>query len=119
VSNISSAENNNFGTLIANMDLERVDFKRNVVLQNISFESATATLRESSYRELDKVVTLLKNNPNIKLEIGAHTDSRGSDASNLKLSKERAQAALNYVLIAAKGSISPELVRKVMAKVNC
>ena len=110
VSNISSAENNNFGTLIANMDLERVDFKRNVVLQNISFESATATLRESSYRELDKVVTLLKNNPNIKLEIGAHTDSRGSDASNLKLSKERAQAALNYVLIAAKGSISPERI---------
>lgn len=110
VSNISSAENNNFGTLIANMDLERVDFKRNVVLQNISFESATATLRESSYRELDKVVTLLKNNPNIKLEIGAHTDSRGSDASNLKLSKERAQAALNYILIAAKGSISPERI---------
>ncbi len=110
VSNISSAENNNFGTLIANMDLERIDFKHNLMLQNISFEPATATLRESSYRELDKVVSLLKNNPTIKIELGAHTDSRGSEASNLKLSNERAQSALNYILVAAKGSISTERI---------
>ena len=110
VSNISSAENNNFGTLIANMDLERIDFKHNLVLQNISFESATATLRESSYRELDKVVTLLKNNPTLKIELGAHTDSRGSEASNLKLSNERAQSALNYILGVAKGSIATERI---------
>ncbi len=110
VSNISSAENNNFGTLIANMDLERIDFKRNVVMQNILFEPASSTLRESSFRELDKVVSLLKNNPSLRVELGAHTDSRGSAISNMKLSLGRAQSAVDYILNVSKGSISQERI---------
>ena len=67
-------------------------------LQNITFETNSAELNSSSYEELDRVVELINNNPNIKIEISAHTDDVGSDKYNLKLSKKRAQSAINYLL---------------------
>lgn len=47
---------------------------------------------------LDKVITILKANPTVHLEVIAHTDSRGEDASNLALSQKRAGAVLDYLV---------------------
>lgn len=57
---------------------------------NIFYDYNKASLRSSSYNELDKVVELLNKNTKMKVELAAHTDSRGGDAYNLKLSQERA-----------------------------
>ncbi len=98
VSNLTSAENNMLGTLIANVGMERIDTNRNIVIQNIYYSSNSADLWTEAKQELDKVITLLKNNPSLVVELGSHTDSRGSDAANKTLSQLRAQNAVNYIL---------------------
>jgi outer membrane protein OmpA-like peptidoglycan-associated protein len=47
---------------------------------------------------LDSIALFLKEYPNVKVEIGGHTDSRGSDAYNLKLSQARAEAVRDYLI---------------------
>jgi outer membrane protein OmpA-like peptidoglycan-associated protein len=58
-------------------------------LKNINFETNSAELTKDAFPELKKVLDLLKNNPNIKIEISAHTDDKGSDAYNNLLSERR------------------------------
>lgn len=66
------------------------------VLANVFFDLDKATLRPESFVELDKLVDFLKENSTIKIEIGGHTDSRGSN--NQKLSEDRAKAVYDYVV---------------------
>ncbi len=68
-----------------------------VVLNNIFFDFDKATLRPASNVELEKVLKLLNDHPNISIEISGHTDSKGDDAYNLKLSDERAHAVVKYL----------------------
>lgn len=67
-------------------------------LQNVNFDSGTATLKAESYPALDEVGGILKRWPGLRIEIGGHTDSQGADAYNQKLSEDRAKAVLNYLL---------------------
>jgi len=67
-------------------------------LQNINFETGKADLLPESYPTLDVVGTVLAKWPELKIEIGGHTDSRGTVALNQKLSEARAQSVLNYVM---------------------
>lgn len=106
VSNLTSAENNKLGTLIANVELEPIDMNRNIVLRNIYYGYNSADITEPSKKELDKVITLLKNNPSIIVELGSHTDSRGTDDYNLRLSQMRAQSAVDYITTSGKIPIS-------------
>jgi len=66
-------------------------------LNNINFETNSAELTSFSFVELDRVVELITKNPNLKIEISAHTDNVGSDAYNLKLSERRAQSVVQYL----------------------
>ena len=67
-------------------------------LNNVFFDFDKWNLRPESYIELDRVVTLLKENPAIEIEMSAHTDSRGSDDYNFKLSDNRARSVMDYIL---------------------
>lgn len=96
-SNLTSAEDNKLGTLLSNIELERIDTTRNINIQNIYYTSASAELTFEARKELDKVISLMKNNGALIIELGSHTDSRGSAESNLKLSQARAQSAVNYI----------------------
>jgi OOP family OmpA-OmpF porin len=78
-----------------------------VRLNNVFFDFDKWDLRPESYIELNRVVTLLKENPAIEIEMSAHTDSRGSDDYNFKLSDERARSVMEYIL--SKG-ISPSRI---------
>ncbi|MBA3681676.1 MAG: OmpA family protein [Bacteroidetes bacterium] len=69
-----------------------------ITLNNIFFDFDKATLRPLSNVELKNLVLLMKSNPNMKVEISGHTDSKGDDAYNLKLSEERAQAVVNRLI---------------------
>ena len=76
-----------------------------VGLDNIFFEFGKATLTPASSTALDKLVKLLNDNPNITIEIGAHTDRVGSAEGNLLLSGKRAESVVNYLI---KGGIEAD-----------
>jgi outer membrane protein OmpA-like peptidoglycan-associated protein len=95
--NLTTAEDNKLGTLIANIELDRIDTNRNLVLQNIYYAYNSAELTDNATKELDKLVTLLKINAGLVIELGSHTDTRGSDEFNLKLSQARAESAVAYI----------------------
>lgn len=69
-----------------------------IVLKNIEFDLAKATLRSTSFPELDRLVKLLESYPSMIIEIGGHTDNTGSKAINEKLSAERAKAVVDYLV---------------------
>jgi outer membrane protein OmpA-like peptidoglycan-associated protein len=54
-------------------------------------------IREDAKTELDKIVKIMTDNPEIKIELGSHTDCRGSSSYNMRLSKKRAKSAANYI----------------------
>lgn len=76
------------------------------VVKNLEFDFGKSTIRARSYPYLDRTVTLLISK-NIKLKLSGHTDSIGSDAANMLLSKNRAEAVMNYLI--AKG-VSPSAI---------
>lgn len=67
-------------------------------LKNILFETNSFTLQPSSYLELNKLVALLTDNPELKVEIGGHTDNVGNAADNQRLSQSRAKAVVDYLI---------------------
>lgn len=68
------------------------------VLRNIYFDFNKASFRKSSYDELNKLERLLSENPDIIVEIAGHTDNIGNAAYNKKLSQQRANAVVDYVV---------------------
>ena len=68
------------------------------VLENVFFDLGKSTLRPESFVELDKLHDYMVKNPTLKFEIGGHTDTRGDDKENQKLSEDRAKAVYNYLL---------------------
>lgn len=85
-------------TLDTILVLDRKEKGRTFVLNNIYFGYDSADIRREAARELDKLVTLLNDNPDLKIEMGSHTDSVASDAYNIELSQRRAQATVNYLI---------------------
>ncbi|MCQ2198400.1 MAG: OmpA family protein [Paludibacteraceae bacterium] len=67
-------------------------------LNGIQFETGKATIKKSSYKILDDVVTVMNENPTYKLFIGGHTDNVGNADKNLKLSDDRAAAVKAYLV---------------------
>ena len=68
-----------------------------VLIDNIFYDFDKATLRPESTVALDKLIKLLNENPNITIELSAHTDYRGSEAYNKGLSQRRAESVVNYL----------------------
>ncbi|MEM9674114.1 MAG: OmpA family protein [Bacteroidota bacterium] len=84
--------------LFKDIFLEPLEVGLSVRLNNIFFDYNKTTLRSESFEELDKVVEMLKTNENLYIEIGGHTDDRGSDGYNEKLSQGRAEAVRQYLV---------------------
>jgi outer membrane protein OmpA-like peptidoglycan-associated protein len=68
-------------------------------LNNINFESNSADLLEGSHDELNRVIQLIKDNSDIRIEIMAHTDDVGSDKFNLVLADKRAASVVEYLVV--------------------
>lgn len=79
------------------IDLVPIAKGATVVLNNIFFETAKWDLQPKSVTELRKLLKLLKENPQLRVEISGHTDDVGSDAANMELSRKRAQSVVNYL----------------------
>jgi len=69
-----------------------------VLIENIFYDFNKATLRPESQKALNELVQLLNENPNITIELSAHTDCRGSDAYNEQLSQRRAESVVAYLI---------------------
>ena len=69
-----------------------------VLIENIFYDFNKATLRPESQKALDELVQLLNENPNVTIELSAHTDSRGSETYNEQLSQRRAESVVAYLI---------------------
>ncbi len=81
-----------------------------VIIEPILFDNNKYDLLEPAIETLSKIVLALKNNTSIKVEISAHTDSKGNDNDNLKLSEMRAKSVVNYLV--ANGIAANRLTSK-------
>lgn len=93
-----------FTSDIAEEDAEySVDFilasiNKPVVIDNIFYDFDRATLRPESKTALDEMAQVLRDNPNVTIEMASHTDRKGSDEYNIRLSSRRAQAVIDYLI---------------------
>ncbi|MCW0484267.1 OmpA family protein [Gaoshiqia sediminis] len=69
-----------------------------IELENIYYEFGSYAIQDEAVRELDKLVSLMKEYPDMRIKIESHTDARGSNSYNMKLSKKRAQEIYKYLL---------------------
>jgi outer membrane protein OmpA-like peptidoglycan-associated protein len=86
-----------FQTVEKNIELKKLSVGSKIVLRNIFFDLDKATLRPESTAELNRLIKLMTDVPTLKIELGGHTDSRGSDTYNQQLSERRAQAVVDYL----------------------
>ena len=75
------------------------------VVENIFYDFDKATLRPESKEALDEVITMLNENPHVSIEMGSHTDRKGTDEYNMALSERRAKSVIDYLI---KGGISED-----------
>lgn len=75
---------------------------------DLNFKFSSSELEESSKRQLDNIVKILKAFPEVKIKIGAYTDKKGDDAANLKLSDQRAKTVKAALEKAGVGAQAPE-----------
>lgn len=90
--------------------LDKSLLNKTFVLENIYYDLDKYNIRADAAPELDKIVTILKDNPTLKLELSSHTDVRAPDAYNLRLSQNRAKAAVDYIV--SQGIAADRLVAR-------
>jgi peptidoglycan-associated lipoprotein len=79
-------------------DFELDPINRVIDLPNIFYDLGKWDLRPESKIALDGLIETLNDNPTIIIELGSHTDTRGSDDANLALSQKRAQSVVDYLI---------------------
>lgn len=85
-------------TLDTILVLNKIELNKNFAVENIYYNYNKSDIREDAAKELDKLVQLLIDNPEIKIELGSHTDSIDDNAYNLQLSQRRAESAVRYIV---------------------
>lgn len=80
------------------IEMEKIAVGSTIVLRNVFFDYAKATLRPESSQELDLLVKILTDNPTIRIELSGHTDSRGAEDGNQRLSEARAKSCVDYLV---------------------
>lgn len=110
------------------VNIEMIPSKVGEIVSIIYFDYNKSDITKTSSKELFGIVYFLKDNPSATVELGAHTDSRGGDTYNEKLSSGRAQQAVNFIVtkgnisnkrISAKGYGESQLVNKCKDGVEC
>lgn len=108
--NVNIPKKTEYMEMIKNIKLEHIHKGAKMTLNNIFFDANKANLRKESTIELETVTKLLKANPNLVVEISGHTDNKGKDAVNNKLSLDRAQSVVTF--LTGKGIPAKQLIAK-------
>jgi outer membrane protein OmpA-like peptidoglycan-associated protein/tetratricopeptide (TPR) repeat protein len=104
-----------------------VNENKKIILRNIYYDFDKSDILPESDVELDKLVRFLNDNPSLKIELGSHTDSRGSEEYNMRLSEARARSAVDYLVskgidanrITAKGYGKTQLINRCADGIPC
>ncbi len=80
------------------IDFTLASINKPVVVDNIFYDFDKATLRPESKTALDELAQVLRDNPNVTIEMGSHTDRWGSDEYNMRLSSRRAKSVIDYLI---------------------
>lgn len=83
---------------VAEIYLKPIKIGERIILNDILFDLNSAELSKSATKELEIAIAFLKDNPELVVEIGGHTDSIGDEAYNLSLSNQRAEAVYQYLI---------------------
>ena len=96
------------------------------VIENIFYDFDKATLRPESKAALDEMAQMLRDNPNVAIEMASHTDRHGKDEYNMRLSERRAKSVVDYLIAAGVhpdrlkpqgyGESRPKVVTKKIAR---
>ncbi len=130
---IEILEENYHAALHANLNLTRIEAIESTqpmpasTLQPIYYEFDRSTITAAAAEKMDKIIEIMKANPDLIIEASSFTDSRGSDAYNLALSKRRAKAAVEYLVskgidatrIKSKGYGEDKLINQCVDGANC
>lgn len=116
-----------YGVIRQIINVEKVVVGQKFTMENIFYDFDKWDILSESEIELDKLVKIMNDNPDWKVELGSHTDSRGSDPYNEELSQKRSDSAVNYIVsngisserITAKGYGETQLVNKCDDGVDC
>ena len=84
--------------LLVNLNLPAQFVSNKVNINTIYFDFDKFNIRKDAAKELDKVVQVMNEYPELLIEAGSHTDSRGKDKYNMKLSEKRAKATVDYIV---------------------
>jgi outer membrane protein OmpA-like peptidoglycan-associated protein len=84
--------------IVRNFYVTPIEVGQSVDIENIYFETGKASLKPESFRSLNALVQFLNEYPNVRVEIGGHTDNVGSAAVNERISQERALSVAEYVI---------------------
>jgi peptidoglycan-associated lipoprotein len=90
--------------------MEKVEINKTYVVKNIYYDFDKFNIREDAADELDIFTQFLNDNPQIKIELGSHTDSKGDNLYNQKLSQQRAESAVTYLI--SKGVSAARITAK-------
>jgi outer membrane protein OmpA-like peptidoglycan-associated protein/tetratricopeptide (TPR) repeat protein len=85
-------------TIRKTFSLEEIKVGDVFMVKNITYDIITSNIRNAAKPELDKLVTILKDNPTMEIELGSHSDSRGDDETNMFLSDKCVKAAVAYIV---------------------
>ena len=108
--------------ILAELDpIDVIVTETEVILNDIFFEYNKSNITKAGAFELDKLVQVMKNSPEMVILVKSHTDSRGTDKFNMNLSERRAKATVQYVISKgiAKERISGKGLGESEPKVNC
>ncbi|SHF89494.1 OmpA family protein [Flavobacterium segetis] len=107
--------------------MDAADCGTAIALKNIHYDLNKYFIREDAKPELNRLVQFMNDNPTVKVELSSHTDSRSSNAYNLTLSQNRANAAVNYITsqgiskarLTGKGYGETKLLNRCADGINC
>jgi len=115
------------GTYALTIEMEKLSTGKQFTLEDLYYDLNKSNIRPDAAIELDKLAQILIENPEVRIEIGSHTDSRSSADYNLKLSQRRSESVVAYLIgkgvatgrLVAKGYGESQLINKCADGIDC
>jgi outer membrane protein OmpA-like peptidoglycan-associated protein len=109
------------------VEMEKLTAGKQFILEDLYYDLAKFNIRPDAAIVLDKLARILIDNPEVRIEIGSHTDSRGSAEANMTLSQNRSESVVAYLVskgiaknrLVAKGYGETQLINKCADGVDC
>jgi outer membrane protein OmpA-like peptidoglycan-associated protein len=96
--NINLIDNKIYQEIERDLSLAPIEVAGTIRLNNIFFDTGEYELQKTSFSELERLVSILRKNPGMQIEIHGHTDNVGAEGSNQELSERRAQAVRDFLI---------------------